>query len=123
MTERFFKQEEGFFQARVQCKWTYYHISPPDCVLIRSISNYAAWTRGDRADYDLWGKMVNDRRWSYDGLLPYFRKTESHHDPQADPHQHGFHGPIHSTPASSNSNEYFCSITVAIYSWILVPQG
>lgn len=43
--------------------------------------------------------MVNDERWSYDGLLPYFRKTESHHDAQADPHQHGFDGPIHSTPA------------------------
>ena len=61
--------------------------------------NYAAWTRGDRADYDLWGKIVNDKRWSYDGLLPYFRKTESHHDPRADPHQHGFDGPIHSTSA------------------------
>ena len=43
--------------------------------------------------------MANDKRWSYDGLLPYFRKTESHHDAQADPHQHGFGGPIHSTPA------------------------
>ena len=43
--------------------------------------------------------MVNDKRWTYDGLLPYFRKTENHHDPQADPHQHGFDGPIHSTPA------------------------
>ena len=43
--------------------------------------------------------MVNDERWTYDGLLPYFRKTENHHDPQADPHQHGFNGPIHSTPA------------------------
>ena len=43
--------------------------------------------------------MVVDERWTYDGLLPYFRKTESHHDPRADPHQHGFNGPIHSTPA------------------------
>ena len=43
--------------------------------------------------------MVNDKRWSYDGLLPYFRRTENHHDPQADPHQHGFDGPIHSTSA------------------------
>lgn len=43
--------------------------------------------------------MVDDKRWSYDGLLPYFRKTENHHDPRADPHQHGFEGPISSTPA------------------------
>ena len=63
------------------------------------LRNYAAWTRGDRADYDLWGRLVNDKRWSYDGLLPYFRKTENHHDPHADPHQHGFHGCISSTAA------------------------
>ena len=43
--------------------------------------------------------MVDDKRWTYDGLLPYFRKTENHHDAQADPYQHGFDGPIHSTPA------------------------
>lgn len=42
---------------------------------------------------------MDDERWSYDGLLPYFRKTEHHHDPEADPLQHGFEGPIHSTPA------------------------
>ena len=47
--------------------------------------------------------MVNDKRWTYDGLLPYFRKTETHHDPNADPHQHGFDGPIHSTPASTRT--------------------
>lgn len=47
--------------------------------------------------------MIDDKRWSYDGLLPYFRKTENHHDPQADPHQHGFHGHIHSTPALSRT--------------------
>ena len=43
--------------------------------------------------------MVNDERWTYDGLLPYFCRTETHHDPEADPDQHGFDGPIHSTPA------------------------
>lgn len=42
---------------------------------------------------------MDDKRWTYNGLLPYFRKTESHHDPQADPSQHGFSGPIHSTSA------------------------
>ncbi|KAI4248158.1 MAG: hypothetical protein LQ352_006003 [Teloschistes flavicans] len=64
-----------------------------------TMQNYAAWTRGDRSDFDLWGNMVDDERWTYEGLLPYFRKTETHHDSQADPHQHGFDGPIVSTPA------------------------
>ena len=47
----------------------------------------------------MWGKMVKDHRWCYDGLLPFFRRTETHHDDKADPHQHGFDGPIHSAPA------------------------
>ena len=60
--------------------------------------NYAMWTRGGKADYDLWSTIVEDPRWSYDGMLPYFKRTESHHDPEGvDPRQHGFHGPIHTT--------------------------
>ncbi|KIY02456.1 uncharacterized protein Z520_02595 [Fonsecaea multimorphosa CBS 102226] len=41
-----------------------------------SATNYATWTRGPKFDYDRWGKLVGDARWSYDGLLPYFEKTE-----------------------------------------------
>lgn len=60
--------------------------------------NFAMWTRGGASDYDLWADIVGDKRWSYEGMLPYFRKTETHHDPsEADPKQHGFHGPIHTT--------------------------
>ncbi|KAL9624611.1 MAG: hypothetical protein Q9160_001276 [Pyrenula sp. 1 TL-2023] len=63
--------------------------------------NYAMWTRGGADDYNLWSMMVGDKRWSYEGMLPYFRKTESHHDPKhADPHQHGFDGPIHTTASA-----------------------
>ncbi len=42
-------------------------------------TNYASWTRGARFDYDRWGDVVGDRRWSYDGLLPYFEKIEKNH--------------------------------------------
>ena len=60
--------------------------------------NYATWSRGGKEDYDLWADIVDDRRWSYEGMLPYFRRTESHHDPECvDPRQHGFEGPIHTT--------------------------
>ena len=58
-------------------------------------------------DYDLFGKLVGDSRWSYDGLLPFFRRTESHFDAQADPQQHGFGGPISS--AFATSREYTLS--------------
>ena len=41
--------------------------------------NYGSWTRGSKFDYDRWGSLVGDQRWSYDGLLPYFEKTEKDH--------------------------------------------
>ena len=63
--------------------------------------NYAMWTRGGADDYNLWAEIVGDKRWSYDGLLPYFRKTENHHDPEGvDPKQHGFDGPMYTTASA-----------------------
>jgi choline dehydrogenase-like flavoprotein len=60
--------------------------------------NFAMWTRGGASDYDLWAELVGDKRWNYSGMLPYFRKTETHCDPEtADPEQHGFDGPIITT--------------------------
>jgi choline dehydrogenase-like flavoprotein len=59
--------------------------------------NYGSWTRGPKADYDHWAEVVGDQQWSYDGLLPYFKKTEQHYgDAEKDSQQHGFDGPIHS---------------------------
>lgn len=37
---------------------------------------------------------MDDPRWSYEGLLPYFRKIETYHDPNGNPTVHGFDGPI-----------------------------
>ena len=68
-----------------------------------SATNYGTWTRGTASDYDHWAKVVGDSRWSYRGMLPYFRKTEHHYDPQGDPTQHGFDGPIHTTTISGSS--------------------
>jgi choline dehydrogenase-like flavoprotein len=71
-------------------------------------TNYGTWTRGNKADYDAWGDAVGDSRWSYEGFLPYFKKTEHHHDPHADPMQHGFEGPIHtSTISAGNPNRKY----------------
>jgi hypothetical protein len=52
-------------------------------------TNYGTWTRGGATDYDHWAKLVGDPRWSYQGMLPYFKKTEHHFAPGADPEQHG----------------------------------
>ena len=59
------------------------------------------WTRGGADDYDLWADIVNDKRWSYHGMLPYFRRTETHHDPKSvDTQQHGLEGPIYTTASA-----------------------
>lgn len=62
-----------------------------------SILNYGAWARGDAMDYDHWGKTVKDHRWSYKGLLPYLKKSESHFEATKNPQQRGADGPIRVT--------------------------
>lgn len=64
--------------------------------------NYGCWTRGAAVDYDHWGRVVGDERWSYDGLLPYFKRTETHFDREASSEQHGFEGPIHTASVTSS---------------------
>jgi choline dehydrogenase-like flavoprotein len=67
--------------------------------------NAAAWIRGCKVDYDHWAKVVGDERWSYEGMLPYFRKSERHWDPNADAEQHGFEGPVYTTSVSASDPE------------------
>ena len=73
-----------------------------------SIINYGGWSRGDPADYDEWARVVGDLRWSYSGLLPFFRRSESYFDSEADRKEHGFSGPIHvsSVPSSDPNRKY-----------------
>ncbi|KAL8716827.1 MAG: hypothetical protein Q9225_005877 [Loekoesia sp. 1 TL-2023] len=59
--------------------------------------NSGGWIRGDALDYAEWARQVADDRWSYQGLLPYFRRSEHHFDPNADREQHGFQGPMHTS--------------------------
>ena len=60
-----------------------------------SAVNYGTWSRGDRADYEQWAKSSGDDRWTYERMMPYFTRTEHHHDPDADSKLHVFDGPIH----------------------------
>ncbi|KAL4404418.1 GMC oxidoreductase [Colletotrichum abscissum] len=53
-----------------------------------------AWVRGHKVDYDLWGEMVDDERWTYEGQLPYMRKTETLWDQTTNPSVHGHQGPV-----------------------------
>ena len=62
--------------------------------------------RGDILDYDEWARQASDDRWTYEGLLPYFRRSEHHFDSSADPKQHGFDGPMHTVSVSSSGRKY-----------------
>ncbi|KAH7303667.1 hypothetical protein B0I35DRAFT_446387 [Stachybotrys elegans] len=69
-----------------------------------SILNYGGWLRADAADYNDWAEIVADHRWSYQGLKPWFRKTERYADPQADPDERGFDGAMHISPISASES-------------------
>lgn len=56
--------------------------------------NYGGWIRGDANDYDAWGKIIGDERWSYGGLLPFMQRSEQFSAEQADPEQNGMSGPM-----------------------------
>lgn len=62
-----------------------------------SLINYGGWGRACSNDYDLWATVVGDDSWSFNSMLPYFRKSETYYDRNADPKFHGFHGPINVT--------------------------
>lgn len=46
------------------------------------------------ADFEEWAKLANDTRWSYNGLLPYFRSTETYWTNETNYLQHGHTGPL-----------------------------
>lgn len=70
-----------------------------------SVLNYAGWSRGDATDYAEWARLAGDERWSYEGLLPYFKKSEHYlnarkNDQQSK--QHGFEGPMRCVSVSQS---------------------
>ena len=57
--------------------------------------NGMLYVRGNRRDYDLWASLGNEG-WSFDEVLPYFRRSE-HHAGGASPY-HGAGGPLRVCP-------------------------
>ncbi|KAI9232894.1 MAG: hypothetical protein BYD32DRAFT_399820 [Podila humilis] len=43
--------------------------------------NGMLYTRGPRSDFDRWADEFGNPGWSYEEVLPYFKKSESFHDP------------------------------------------
>lgn len=54
--------------------------------------NGLVYMRGHRSDYDTWAQM-GCHGWSYDDVLPYFRKAETNQRGESD--FHGASGPLH----------------------------
>lgn len=68
-----------------------------------TVINYATWTRGAKVDYDNWGKVVGDDRWSYDQLEPYFPKSETRSaNEETLPESHGRAGVIYTATVAES---------------------
>ncbi|OAP60197.1 hypothetical protein AYL99_05199 [Fonsecaea erecta] len=56
--------------------------------------NVGAWMRGPAVDYERWAKLADDDSWTFDKLLPFFRKSETFLKDNPDPVLHGTQGPM-----------------------------
>ncbi|CAB0033579.1 unnamed protein product [Trichogramma brassicae] len=58
--------------------------------------NFMLATRGNENNYNKWARLSGDETWSYDKVLPYFKKLENFGVDLADyeDEYHGFDGPI-----------------------------
>ncbi|WP_186114821.1 GMC family oxidoreductase [Burkholderia gladioli] len=64
--------------------------------------NAMVYVRGQRGDYDDWAAASGERGWSYEQVLPYFRRLETHPLAQSTPEWHGGDGRIHVTPMTAD---------------------
>ncbi|KAI7815221.1 putative glucose dehydrogenase [Rhyzopertha dominica] len=58
-----------------------------------SLINYVIYCRGNPADFDYWEELGNPG-WSYEDVLPYFKKSEEVHIAGVDYDYHGTTGPV-----------------------------
>ena len=76
--------------------------------------NAMLYVRGHRWDYDHWSKLGNSG-WSYDEVLPYFKKAE--HNELVDDDFHGQNGPLNVTAVENKSKykDYFIEAGTKFY--------
>ncbi|CAG2174628.1 unnamed protein product, partial [Oppiella nova] len=59
-----------------------------------SAVNFMVYNRGNRKYYDSIARDFGANGWSFEQLLPYFKKSENNTDPNVDPRYHGRSGPV-----------------------------
>ncbi|KAI1288784.1 putative GMC oxidoreductase [Xylaria venustula] len=71
-----------------------------------TVINGGGWIRGDKFDYDLWGSIVHDKRWEYQGQLPFMQKSERWWNETWNLEQHGLTGPVPIQSVTSTKREF-----------------
>ncbi|WP_246129085.1 GMC family oxidoreductase [Colwellia demingiae] len=64
-----------------------------------SSTNAMLYIRGQKQDYDHWQNLGNEG-WSYDDMLPYFKKSET--NTRGESQYHGGNGPLHVSDGNIN---------------------
>ncbi|KAI0542370.1 putative GMC oxidoreductase [Xylaria digitata] len=81
-----------------------------------TVINLGGWVRGDKIDFDLWGELVDDPRWSYDGMLPFMRKSEKFWSDTINTDEHGLKG-LASIQSETSTNRVYPMREYARQSW------
>lgn len=58
-----------------------------------TLINGLVYARGNKADFDEWGRLAENKRWAYNNVLKYFKKSENfiRRNPNA-PYEPEYHG-------------------------------
>ncbi|KAF4454280.1 GMC oxidoreductase [Fusarium albosuccineum] len=71
-----------------------------------TLINGAFWVRGHTVEYNEWADLVDDQRWSFQGQLPYMRKTEAFFTDDTDLEQHGLNGNVKIQSRTSTNRSF-----------------
>jgi choline dehydrogenase len=71
-----------------------------------TVINAEMWVRGHQNDFDRWANNFGATGWSYNDVLPYFKKIETNTFKYGiNPAYHGITGPLKVTPSDDHSPE------------------
>ncbi|KAI0403211.1 putative GMC oxidoreductase [Xylaria palmicola] len=71
-----------------------------------TVINGGGWVRGRKFDFDLWGSLVQDKRWTYEGQLLFMQKSERCWNGTSNLEQHGSTGPVPIQSVTSTKREF-----------------